>query len=59
MLSTQSNPIFCVAELGILIWSRYGKPMRLAGVEPDKPGFDLRTFEHVKCNTGTTFLVAI
>jgi len=33
--------------------------MRLACVEPDKAGFDLRTFECAKCNTGTTFLVAI
>ncbi len=42
MLSTKSNPIFCVAELGILSWSRHGKPTGLAGVEPDKPGLGLR-----------------
>jgi hypothetical protein len=59
MLSTQPNPIFSAAEIGILNCSGCGKPMRLACVEPDKAGFDLRTFECGKCNTGTTFLVAI
>jgi hypothetical protein len=59
MLSNQSNPIFSVAEFGIMNCSGCGKPMRLACVEPDKPGFDLRTFECAKCNIGTTFLVAI
>jgi hypothetical protein len=59
MLSIQPNPIFSVAEIGILNCSRCGKPMRLACVEPDKPGFDLRTFECAKCNAGTALLVAI
>jgi hypothetical protein len=59
MLSTQPNPISGAAGTGILNCSGCGKPMRLACVEPDKPGFDLRTFECAKCNTGTTFLVAI
>ena len=34
MLSTRSNPIYCVAELGILNWSRCGNPRGLACVEP-------------------------
>jgi hypothetical protein len=59
MLSTQSNPLFSVAEIGVLNSSGCGKPMRLARIEPDKPGFDLRCFECAKCNTGETFLVAI
>jgi hypothetical protein len=33
--------------------------MRLARIEPDKPGFDLRTFECAKCNAGESFIVAI
>jgi hypothetical protein len=59
MLVTQLNPIFSVAEIGILNCSECGKPMRLACIEPDKPGFDLRTFECAKCSTGRTFRVAI
>jgi hypothetical protein len=58
MLSFQPNPILGVAEIGILNCSGCGKPMRLACIEPGKPGFDVRTFECSKCNTGTTFLVA-
>jgi len=59
MLSTQSNPLFSVAEIGVLNCSGCGKPMRLACIEPDKPDFDLRTFECAKCNTGKTFLVVL
>jgi hypothetical protein len=59
MLSTQPNPISSAAEIGILNCSGCGKSMRLACVEPDKAGFDLRTFECAKCNTGATFVVAI
>ena len=59
MLSTQPNPLFSVAEIGILNCSGCGRPMRLACIEPDKPGFDLRTFECAKCNTDEIFLVAI
>jgi hypothetical protein len=28
-------------------------------IEPDKPGFDLRSFECARCNTSETFLVAV
>ena len=59
MLSVQSNPIFDVAELGVPNCLRCGKPMRLACIEPGKQGFDLRTFECAKCNTGKTFLVVL
>jgi len=59
MLSTQPNPVVSAVEIGILNCSGCGKPMRLACIEPAKPGFDLRTFECPKCNTGETFLVAI
>jgi DNA-directed RNA polymerase subunit RPC12/RpoP len=59
MLSTQPNPLFSVAEIGVLNCARCSKPMRLASIEPDKPGFDLRAFECPKCNSGKTFLVAI
>jgi hypothetical protein len=45
MLSNQFNQIFSVAEFGIMNCSGCGKPMKLACVEPDKPGFDLRAFE--------------
>jgi hypothetical protein len=59
MLSTQPNPLFSVAEIGVLNCSGCGKPMRLARIEPDKPGFDLRTFECPKCSTRESFIVAI
>jgi hypothetical protein len=59
MLSTQPNPVLSAVAIGILNCSGCGKPMRLACIEPDRPGFDLRTFECPKCNTGKTFLVAI
>jgi hypothetical protein len=59
MLSTQLSPLFSVAEIGVLNCSGCGKPMRLARIEPDKPGFDLRTFECAKCSAGESFIVAI
>jgi hypothetical protein len=59
MLSTQPNPLFSVAEIGILNCPRCGKPMRLTCIEPDKPGFDLRSFECAKCNTSEAFLAAV
>jgi uncharacterized protein (UPF0212 family) len=59
MLSTQPNPLFSVAEIGVLNCPGCGNPMRLARIEPDKPGFDLRIFECPKCRTGESFLVAI
>jgi hypothetical protein len=59
MLSTQPNPLLSVAEIGVLNCPGCGNPMRLAPIEPDKPGFDLHTFECSKCGTGESFLVAI
>jgi hypothetical protein len=59
MFSTQPSPLFSVAEIGVLNCSGCGKPMKLARIEPDKPGFDLRSFECAKCNTGEAFLMAI
>jgi hypothetical protein len=59
MHSTQPDSLFSVAEIGVLNCSGCGKPMRLARIEPDKPGFDRRSFECAKCNTGETFLMAI
>jgi hypothetical protein len=59
MLSTHPNPVLSAVAIGVLTCSGCGKPMRLACIEPAKPGFDLRTFECAKCNTGETFLIAI
>ncbi len=59
MLSIQPDPLFSVAEIGVLNCSGCGKPRRLARIEPDKPGFDLRIFECAKCSTGESFIVAI
>jgi hypothetical protein len=56
MLSTQPNPVLSAVAIGILNCSGCGKPMRLACIEPDKPGL---TFECPKCNTDETFLIAI
>jgi hypothetical protein len=33
--------------------------MGLVCIEPDKPGFDLRSFECARCSADETFLVAI
>jgi len=59
MLSTQPDPVFSVAEIGVLNCSGCGKPMRLACIAPEQPAVDLRTFEWAKCNTGKTFLVVL
>jgi len=59
MPSAQPTALFSVAEIGVLNCAGCGKPMRLASIEPGKPGFDLRSFECAKCNTGEAFLVAI
>jgi hypothetical protein len=59
MQSTQPNPLFSVAEIGILNCSGCGKPVRLTSIEPDKAGYELRTFACANCNTDKAFLVAI
>jgi hypothetical protein len=51
MLSPQSNLDFETCNC-------CRTPMRLVCIEPDKPGFDLRTFECARCGAGETFLVS-
>jgi ssDNA-binding Zn-finger/Zn-ribbon topoisomerase 1 len=43
MPSTQPDPLFSVADIGIFPCPRCGKPMRLSCIETTKPGFDVRT----------------
>ena len=50
MPSAHPNPLYSRAEIGILACSKCGNPMRLSQIEPAAPGYDVRTFECVKCN---------
>jgi len=34
-----------------------GAKMTLARIEPDKPGYDLRTFECTKCNNADQYVI--
>jgi hypothetical protein len=51
--------LYSVAEIGVLACSLCGKPMRFSCIEPDQPGFDIRTFECAKCNSTVKFAVSI
>jgi hypothetical protein len=59
MPSIQPVPLFSRSEIGILACSKCHKPMRLSCIEPSAPGFDIRTFECLGCNTTEKFSVAI
>jgi hypothetical protein len=37
--------------------TKCGAKMTLARIEPDKPGYDLRTFECTKCNNADQYIV--
>jgi hypothetical protein len=59
MQATQPDPIFCIAEIGILNCATCRRLMRLARIEPDKEGCDLRTFECSVCDISKSLLVTI
>jgi len=59
MPSVHPVPLFSYAEIGVLACSKCHKPMRLSCIEPSAPGFDIRTFECLACNTTEKFSVAI
>ncbi len=59
MPSTQPDPLFSVADIGIFPCPRCGKPMRLSCIETTKPGFDVRTFECEKCKNTVKYAVSI
>ncbi len=59
MPSSLPDALYSRAEIGILACSKCGNPMRLSQIEPAAPGYDVRTFECVKCNSDQRFLVAI
>ena len=59
MPSTHHEPLFSIAEIGVLACAKCGNPMRLSRIEPGEPGFDLRTFECKKCDVNRRFVVAI
>jgi hypothetical protein len=59
MHSTQTNPLFSVADIGVISCVKCGKPMKLSCIEPAEPGFDVRTFECEKCNHTVKFAVSI
>jgi hypothetical protein len=59
MPSTHPNPLHSRSEIGILACSKCGNPMRLSQIEPAARGYDVRTFECVRCNSSERFSVAI
>ena len=59
MPSTHPDPLYSRAEIGILACSKCGNPMRLSQIEPAAPGYDVRTFECVRCNSSECFSIAI
>jgi ribosomal protein L37AE/L43A len=59
MPSIHPQPIYSRAETGILPCSKCGKPMRLTCIEPATPGYDVRTFECLECNTIRSFSVRV
>jgi hypothetical protein len=59
MPSTQSDPLFSIAEIGVIPCAKCRKPMKLSSIEPTEPGFDLRTFHCHKCNHTVKFAVSI
>ena len=59
MPSTHPNPLYSRAEIGILACCKCGNPMRRSQIEPAAPGYDVHTFECVKCNSSERFTVAI
>jgi hypothetical protein len=58
MPSTQPNPLYSCAKIGILACSKCGNPMRLVCIESTAPGQDVRSYECTKCNTSERFAVA-
>jgi hypothetical protein len=58
MLSSQSNPRLSAADFRIHGCSRCRTPMTLV-IEPDKLGFDQRTFKCARCGHDEVLLVAI
>jgi hypothetical protein len=59
MQLTQFEPIFCIAEIGVLNCSTCCRPMKLTSIEPDKQDCDLRTFECSKFHVSKILLVKI
>jgi hypothetical protein len=59
MPSAQPDPLFSVAEIGVIPCAKCRKPMRVSSIEPTGPGFDVRTFECEKCNHTVKFAVSI
>jgi ribosomal protein L37AE/L43A len=59
MPSTRPEQLHSRAEIGILTCSKCGNPMRSSQIEPAAPGYDVRTFECVKCDSSERFSVAI
>jgi predicted RNA-binding Zn-ribbon protein involved in translation (DUF1610 family) len=54
-----TSPLFSVADIGVFPCSKCGKPMKLSCIEPDRPGYDMRTFECEKCGQTVRFAVSI
>jgi hypothetical protein len=59
MPTTQTDPLYSIADFGVFSCANCGKPMRLSCIEPAEPGFDVRTFECEKCNHTVKFAVSI
>jgi hypothetical protein len=59
MPSIQTDPLFCVADTGIFLCAECDRPMRLCCVEPQQPGFDLRTYECTQCRNTVKLVASI
>jgi hypothetical protein len=59
MSSTQNDPLFSVADIGVFSCAKCRKPMKLSSIESGDPGFDMRTFKCEKCDDTIKFAVAI
>jgi hypothetical protein len=53
--SIHPNPLYSQAEIETLACSKCGNPMRLSQIEPAAPGYDIRTFECLRCNSSERF----
>lgn len=59
MQLNELEPIFCIAEIGILNCSTCRRPMRLTCIEPINDRCDIRTFECSKCDISKSLLVTV
>lgn len=59
MRSTELDPLFSVADIGVFSCAKCGRPMKLSCIEPGEPGFETRMYECEKCNQTAKFAASI